>query len=269
VGDDKGYYNFTGSPEYMYALRAAADGADQSAEQWMPFMGSSMDISALIPRGGTLPFRIAVRDAGAQPEENGNYSAEDRKVTELNPRRTVTAAERRAVVYRDGRIIYNGLESGTEYIFYKIGPGGFERGEINANFGINVPRSANPLGNTVTIKFAAYIDYENGENNRFASAEFRINVPRTGRMPAVRDDRRRKYNGFTARMMWSPTGEVESWESCSRGAVRYENLKFAFPGLRKDESGEFYELYLKTAATPRVPESEMIILKIPADKYER
>jgi hypothetical protein len=269
VGKDKGYYNFAGAPEYMYALRAVEDGADQSREEWIPFMGSSMDISSLIPVRGTAPFRIAVREIDSLPGDDGDYLEEDRKIIELPPRRSVSSAERRAVVYREGRIVYNGLESGTESIFYSVGLSDFTRGEMNANLGIDVPGISNPLGNTVTIKFAAYIDFLNGENNRFASAEFRVRVPGTGRLPVIRDDGRRKYSGFTDRMLWSAGGNDDGWQSCSRGAVRYENLEFAFPGLRKDESGNFYNLYLKTAATPRTPESNMVILKIPADRYER
>jgi hypothetical protein len=50
--------------------------------------------------------------------------------------------------------------------------------------------------------------------------------------------------------------------------VRYENLKLAFPGLETDVSGEFYNLYIKTAATSRTTESEVLIVKIPAHRYE-
>ncbi|MCL2096635.1 MAG: hypothetical protein FWH10_07005 [Oscillospiraceae bacterium] len=270
AGEDKGYYNFNGSPEYMYSLKS---GADNSREEWFPFMGNSMDISSLIPKGGTSPFAVSVREIGAEPESDGNYSADNRKIAELYPRRPVTAAERRAIVYRDEKIIYEGLESGTEYIFYKIGSGDFERGEINANSGISAPVTANPTGNTVTVKFAAYLDYANEENNRFASAEFNIKIPAAGRMPVIKDDRRRKYSGFTDRMMWSasitPESEGGVWENCAKGAVRYENLKLAFPGLEKDEEEDFYNLYVKTAAASRTPESNILNLKIPAAKYER
>lgn len=269
VGEDKSYYVYTGTPEYMYCLKAVEEGAVQSSEKWFPFMGSSMDISGFIPVSGTIPYRIAVRDADAPRENDGFYSADIRKIIELYPRRTITSAEKKAVLYKNEKIIYKGLESGFENIFYKVGMGEFKKGEINANSGIDVPSRLNPLGNTVTLKFAAFIDRENAENNRFASSEFKIKIPKAGKMPVIKDDQRKKYSGFTNKMLWSTTGEVNSWQNCSRGFVRYENLKLAFPELQKDDEGDFYILYLKTAAKEKTPESNILIVKIPVEKYER
>jgi hypothetical protein len=113
------------------------------------------------------------------------------------------------------------------------------------------------------------VDGETEENNRFASAEFKVKIPKTGKMPAVKDNRKKKFTGFTDKIMWSPANAYNSWERCSKGAVLYENLDMAFPGLELDESGDYYNLYLKTAATSRAPESNVIIIKIPAEKYER
>jgi len=264
IGENKSYYSFGGAPEYMYCLKPS----EQSPEQWFPFMGSSMDISRLIPKSGTAPLVIAVCEVGAAREDDGNISPENRKTVELYPRRIVTASEKKAVIYKDEKIIYGALTSGVEYILYKVGAGEFERGELNAYTGIKVSKESNPLGNTVAVKFAATVDRENEENNRFASAEFKIKVPKAGKIPPVKDDGKKKYSGFTNAMAWSATGEDGSWEQCERGAVKYENLKRAFPGLRPDDDHKFYNLYIKTAKTSKNPESGVLIIKIHADKYE-
>ena len=268
MGDDKSYYYFNGEPEYMYCLRAADDGVNQSFDRWMPFMGSYIDIGKLIPKSGTSPFRIAIKAIDSEPEEDGNYSSDSRKLINLYPRRTLTVAERRAVVYKDEMIIYNNMLEKPEKVLYKVGLSDYVKGEINNFYGINVPTKSNPLGNTVTVKFAAVTDYENPENSRFASVEFKINVPKPGKMPVIRDDKKKKFSGFTDKMLWSATGEADSWESCGKSPVLYEDLSSVFPGLETDSSDEFYILYVKTAATLKIPESDVLILKIPADKYE-
>jgi len=264
IGENKGYYSFGGAPEYMYCLKPSG----QSSEQWFPFMGSSMDISKLIPKSGTDPMTIAVREIDANRFPDGGYSPETRQTAALYPRRAVTAAGKKAVIYRDEKIVYSALTSGVEYILYKVGAGEFERGELTAYTGINVPKESNPLGSAVTVKFAAVTDRENPENNRFSSVEFKIKVPKAGKMPSVKDNGKNKYSGFTNAMVWSAAGVDGSWGECARGAVKYENLKYAFPGLQADSGRQFYNLYIKTAKTSKNPESGVLIIKIPADKYE-
>ena len=270
TGNDKGYYVFSGELEYMFCLQAAETGLSQSGEKWYPFMGSYIDISGFIPKNGTEPFRIAIKPIVSETEEDGNYSADIRKIVNLYPRRTVTSSERKAILYRDGKIIFDGLDDGVEYIFYKVGLSDYARAEINAYNGIDVSLKSNPLGAVVTIKFAAKTDSYNEENNRFASAEFKVAAPKTVKMPLIKDNKKKKYTGFTDKMLWSSSGNFhEDWTCCSKGAVLYENLRLAFPDLEIDKSGNFYNLYIKTAATAKALESEILILKIPADKYER
>ncbi|MCL2774598.1 MAG: hypothetical protein FWD71_14810 [Oscillospiraceae bacterium] len=278
IGEDLLYYNFNGSNnavEYMYCLKAAADGASQSAEKWLPVMGSSIDISRVIPKtASSAVYRIGVRLADAVPEEDGNFSPDNRKTVILNPRRTVTAAEKKSVVYKDGQIMLNNEDAEYINVIYTVGACETVNNEIiNGKTGISLPLRNNPLGSTVAVQFAAQIDSENPANSRFASVPFKIKVPRIGKMPVIKDDKRKgRYTGFNGKMSWSATnnvatGSADGWTKCQNGFVSYANLRLAFPGLQKDASGEFYNLYVKTDAYNKTPESDILVVKIPADRY--
>lgn len=274
IEDTYKYYSFNGQVEYMYCLRAVADGAKQSAEKWYPVMGDNINVSKVIPKNANAAvYRVAIRPVEALAEEDNNYSSENRKTIVLNPRRILTSAEKKSVVYKDGKIVLNDEKAPYIEVIYTVGicTTGIIK-SINGENGIEVHPKSNPLGNTVSIQFPAHIDESNPENNRFASAAFKVRVPRTAKIPAIKDDGKRGFTGFTAKMSWSATGELnnpESWTQCEKGMVRYENLSAVFGGLQleSNENGDFRILYVKTDATNKILESDILIVKIPEDKY--
>ncbi|MCL2816259.1 MAG: hypothetical protein FWD23_16825, partial [Oscillospiraceae bacterium] len=268
-------YTFTGQPQYMYALRAVQDGSNHRNERWLPVMGSEIDISKLIPRSGE--YRLAVRLVDAEMDDDGFYSEDDRQMRPLGTRQTLSTADRRSVSYNNGMIKIAG---GTQDVLYRVGgisqwsTATLTTDEENTD-GIIVSPALFPLGGTIEIRFKPAED----SNARFASPAFRIKIPKAGRAPRIRDNERRQIlTGFTARMEWSAgpneisdgeDGDGWEWNTCPRGAVPYSQLAAVFEGLQSEGTGSnrFFNLYIRTAATAKMPPSAPVIFKIPANRY--
>ena len=275
---DDDYYTFDNAVgiEYMYALRAVQHGSSQKNERWLPMMGSEINISGLIPRSGQ--YRIAVRLAEAAPDEDGDFTEDNRQMIELGARIAVSTNERRRVSYRNGVIRIDG--NSQEVLYRVAGISQWTNAVLTPEGGIAVSPEHFPLGGTLEIRFLP----DDDSDRSFASPVFRVRVPRAGRTPRIREnERRRTLNGFTVRMSWSigPASAVEPenstdgwqnnpenwmWTTCPKGAVTYGNLATTFGGLQSDGNG-FRNLYIRTNATNKNPPSAPMIFKIREEVY--
>lgn len=264
----------TGKPLYMYCLRAVADGASQTSEKWYPFYGSEMDISKYIPKNEKTEYRIAIRLSAATPNDNNNFSSGVRMPVIVPGRKTLDSTAKKQYAYENGKIMYKG--SGEVKVDYRVGLADWDRDTLTSETGsgIQVSPLLNPLGNTVEIKLAADTQTDPAKP-KFASVSFKVKVPKASKKPLVKDDGKKKFTGFTNKLSWSAGGVDQdkskwNWTTCAKGAVIYANLKTAFPNLKMAEidGNYYYLLYVKTNATAKAAESEIITVPIPVDKYE-
>jgi hypothetical protein len=224
--------------EFLYTLRAAADGAGQAGERWLPVLGNTIDISRLVPRSGNTVFRFAVRRADAEPE-GGSFGEDDRNMIEIRARRTVATPDRRSIIVRDGLLtrgtVPNMAIPGNVEVLYRIGIGQWSTsavtlGQINdADVGISLLAQHNPMGGTAEVRFAAITDAADPNDNRFASVPFRVRIPRPMRAPRLRVNANRgTVTGINQRMEWSIDGN--EWHAVPVGvrAVPIADLRTTF-----------------------------------------
>ena len=259
-------------PEYMYCLKAVSDGSSQEKEKWYPFMGSEMDISALVPKSGSSAYRLGIRLANdVQKEEDGNYSSANRRVALIPPRRVLTKAEKSEIVYKNEQIMLSLPGSEAIDIYYQVGLSGWLKATISGNSGISFPSSIAPMGVVVEIKYAAVpSDSENKEGN-FGSVPVKIKVPKAGAKPNIRgDDQKASYTGFSAKMEYSVDGM--NWSEAPKGAIAYKDLAVIF-GEAAQDTGSERVIYIRTKASYKndgslkSPASDIVALKIPASVY--
>lgn len=267
-------YTFTGGDiKYMYCLKAAANGANQANEKWFPFYGTEMDISKYIPQTVNSTYRIAIRRADAISDDN-NYPSGVRMPLLIPARKTLDNKDKKQYAYENGEILYKGSDEAVT-IDYRVGVSGWDKKVLSSGTGngIQVSPTLNPYGNTVEIRIAAVSD---GEDPKFASVSFKIKVPAVSKKPLIKDDGKMKISGFSTKLSWSTGGKMNDssnwiWITCENGFVLYKNLESTFPGLTKKiiNGEEYYLLYLKTAATAKAAESEIVIVPIPTNNYKK
>ena len=259
-------------PEYMYCLKAVADGASQDNEKWYPFMGSEMDISSFVPKSGA-PYRLGIRLAyDVEKEANGNYSSANRQVVLISPRRVLSKAEKNEIVYKNEQIMLNSPGADEIDIYYQVGLSGWLKGTISGSSGIPFPSSLAPMGAVVQIKYAA-VTGEKESSSNFGSAPVKVKVPKASAKPNIKQNNKKSaYTGFSNKMEYSVDGET--WAECPKGSIAYSDLKSKFKDLYKEEDSSDYVLFLRTKANYKrdgilkTPASDIVLLKIAESIYE-
>ena len=260
-------------PEYMYCLKAASDGASQANEKWFPFMGSEMDISSFIPKSGSVPYRLGIRLANdIEREENGDYSASNRRVVVIPPRRVLSKSERSDIIYKNEQIMLSTPGANKIDVYYQVGLSGWLKATISGNSGISFPSSIAPTGAVVQIKYAAV--KSDGAVSHFGSAPVKIRVPKASSKPNIKlNSKKGAYTGFTTKMEYSIDGTT--WKESPKGAVTYGDVSSRFADLPQDEATGDYILYIRTKAnykkdgSLKSPASDIVALRFPKSAYTK
>jgi hypothetical protein len=236
---------------------STADARRMSAEKWFPVYGDTIDISRFIPRSGEVVF--AFRDADELPNSDGVFLS--REVSGVIPERPrVSNADfrnnARYVTAPSERIIITGeLLEGYEY---KVGISQWIAGE--GPF-IDVNSRWNASGGTVSVRRAA-------TPSDFASAEFKIKLPRAPAAPKLRVTNTRIIGIKMRDHRWA-TSENGTYREFTYSAIDLNNFEVKMGAgadsflIVRENDEDFIAIFIRIPATERRPSSGVQRLLVP------
>jgi hypothetical protein len=254
-GTERGAVSYMYSPNVTPNLDAATKAGRKrlAAERWYPVYGNTIDISRFIPRTGSVVF--AFRDADELPNAGGIYPSRRTSAAMLG-RPVVSPADfRNNVRYVTSfdapteRILVSGtlLNDGYEY---KVGISSWQRG--SGGF-IDMSAKYNPMGGTVSVRKRA-------TDSSFASAEFRIKIPRAPATPSLKINNSKIIGIRINDHVWSAT-ENGTYKEFTYSTIDLNNFTSQMGVSIASLNGE---MYIKVAATDKKPSSAVQRLLLPA-----
>jgi hypothetical protein len=228
----------------------------QASERWFPIYGDAINISGFIPNGRNNGFIFAFRDAD-EIAADGVFSS--RRATEvIRGRPVISSAEFRSLVSYSPRTERIYIDSAFGAFDYQVGNGVWILN--NTKPFIDASSRFNPLGGVFTIRASAV------QGRSFASNEHRMRIPRAPSAPNVRlNARTGRLAGVRTTMQWShsPTGPFTSFTDRSGSLDSFRDFRrlrtgagrSSFAVLRDADGNDYIAVYVRVAATDRLPPS--------------
>ncbi|MCL2096574.1 MAG: hypothetical protein FWH10_06690 [Oscillospiraceae bacterium] len=250
------------------ATAGSADRTRLAAEKWYPVYGNEIDISKLIPRSGQI--YIAFRDAGELPDIHGVYYSR-RVSAAISSRPALPSNTKSHVKYSPSTesIVTGGIfgEDGAAYE-YRVGISQWVRA---AGATIDASSKYNSMGGVVSIRSAA-------TNSSFASAEYKVKIPKSPAPPKVRVNGGRIIGINTKNHRWA-AAENGPYYSFNFSSIILKNFPeqmkvndtltyagaFAEPRISID-GVEHIAMYIKIPATDKKPSSMAQRLWVPVNE---